>query len=93
MFNHNYWNYKVENEFFKENKPENWTYINFLNYKYIQTSVLFTNKERRENSYYSTFLEFYKEINSELAESLKTDFRVNNILFLFLYYCLYRFIL
>lgn len=35
---------KTKNKFFKENKPEDWSFLNFLDYRYImQTTQQFTN--------------------------------------------------
>jgi hypothetical protein len=67
---------KLENEFFKINKPEEWTLINFLKYRYVQTTLLFTNNERYEYSYYSAFVEAYKNIDIEQAKKLKTNYKV-----------------
>ncbi|PKY59580.1 hypothetical protein RhiirA4_482432 [Rhizophagus irregularis] len=66
---------KPENEFFKVTELRKWSFANFLSYRLVQTSLVFTNNERYESSYYSSFIDFYKNIDTELANILKADFK------------------
>lgn len=73
---------KPLNEFFKKNEPENWSLLNFLNYRYmIQTNPLFTHNEKNENGYYSSFIDIYRLIDVNEANRLRTNFLANKNFF------------
>ncbi|CAB4373307.1 unnamed protein product [Rhizophagus irregularis] len=66
---------KPENEFFAKTDTEKWTFLGFLNYRYITQPNFFTRNERYESGYYNSFIDFYKYINSEISEKLKINYK------------------
>ncbi len=75
---------KPENEFFKVKNLEDWSFLNFLNYRYMVQVSSFTNNERYENGYYSAFIDAYKNIDNidiNQANKLRENYKVNKNFF------------